>query len=127
MAKLVSHMEQNLEIVLNLADYTSPVFFWTVIELALGVICACLPTLRPIYLQYSRPQASKPGSSTSSYGKSRYVRSRSPDENFGEALTGPRVQTHIEGFPLGRLHEPVESVITVEQGIYSKSSGIGGL
>lgn len=37
-------MEQNLEIVLNLADYTSPVFFWTVIELALGVVCACLPT-----------------------------------------------------------------------------------
>lgn len=127
MTKLVSHMEQNLEIILNLADYTSPVFVWTVIELALGVVCACLPTLRPIYLRYSRPQASKLGSLTISYGKSHYVQSRSPDEDFGEALTGPRVQTHIEGLPLGRLREPDESVITVEQGIYSESSGIGGL
>ena len=29
--------------------YTAPVFFWTNIELSLGVVCACLPILRPIW------------------------------------------------------------------------------
>ncbi|KAI1151046.1 hypothetical protein F4825DRAFT_477484 [Nemania diffusa] len=29
--------------------YTSPVFFWTNIELAVAVVSACLPTLRPIW------------------------------------------------------------------------------
>ncbi|KAH7176184.1 hypothetical protein EDB81DRAFT_633774 [Dactylonectria macrodidyma] len=29
--------------------YTAPVFFWTNIELSLAVVCACLPTLRPIW------------------------------------------------------------------------------
>ena len=31
-------------------DYTSPVFFWTNIEIALSVISACLPMYRPIWL-----------------------------------------------------------------------------
>ncbi|CRK18777.1 hypothetical protein BN1723_002907 [Verticillium longisporum] len=29
--------------------YTAPVFFWTNIELSMAVVCACLPTLRPIW------------------------------------------------------------------------------
>ncbi|KAF1950214.1 hypothetical protein CC80DRAFT_539845 [Byssothecium circinans] len=32
--------------------YTAPVFFWTNIELSLAVVCACLPTLRPIWLHF---------------------------------------------------------------------------
>lgn len=36
--------------------YTGPIFFWTNIELSLGVVCACLPSLRPIWLFfYPRP------------------------------------------------------------------------
>ncbi|KAJ4305489.1 hypothetical protein N0V90_001020 [Kalmusia sp. IMI 367209] len=40
--------------------YTSPVFFWTNIELSLAVISSCLPTLRPIWT-HIRPK--KPTSS----------------------------------------------------------------
>ncbi|KAI3390610.1 hypothetical protein diail_9089 [Diaporthe ilicicola] len=32
--------------------YTAPVFFWTNIELSLAIVCACLPTLRPIYSHF---------------------------------------------------------------------------
>jgi hypothetical protein len=32
-----------------LLDYTAPVFFWTNIEMSMAVVCACLPTLRPIW------------------------------------------------------------------------------
>jgi hypothetical protein len=31
-------------------DYTAPVFFWTNIEMSMAVVCACLPTLRPIWV-----------------------------------------------------------------------------
>ena len=34
------------------ADYTSPVFFWTNIEISLGVITACTPTYRPLWLSW---------------------------------------------------------------------------
>lgn len=33
-------------------DYTAPVFFWTNIELSLAVVCACLPTIRPIWFHF---------------------------------------------------------------------------
>ncbi|KAI7909553.1 hypothetical protein M0657_011795 [Pyricularia oryzae] len=32
--------------------YTAPVFYWTNIELSMAVICACLPTLRPIWTHF---------------------------------------------------------------------------
>ncbi|KAH8842738.1 hypothetical protein MCOR27_003184 [Pyricularia oryzae] len=32
--------------------YTSPVFYWTNIELSMAVVCACLPTLRPIWTHF---------------------------------------------------------------------------
>lgn len=35
-----------------LLDWTSPVFFWTNIELSLAVVSACLPTLRPIWTKF---------------------------------------------------------------------------
>jgi hypothetical protein len=40
-------------------DYTSPVFFWTNIELSLAVISGCLPTLRPIWthLRLKKPSS----------------------------------------------------------------------
>ncbi|ORY11358.1 hypothetical protein BCR34DRAFT_624866 [Clohesyomyces aquaticus] len=47
--------------------YTAPVFFWTNIELSLAVVCACLPTLRPIYLHFFPKPIRE---TTSSYGYS---------------------------------------------------------
>ncbi|KAL1966804.1 hypothetical protein VTN77DRAFT_3769 [Rasamsonia byssochlamydoides] len=54
--------------------YTSPVFFWTTIEMALSVVSACLPTLRPLFTHYFRlspnptNKASLPLNSLSSSG-----------------------------------------------------------
>lgn len=39
---------------LIISDYTSPVYFWTNIEIAVGVITACTPTYRPVYLHWKR-------------------------------------------------------------------------
>lgn len=47
--------------------YTAPVFFWTNIELSLGVVCACLPTLRPIWF-FFYPRASDLKGSSYGYG-----------------------------------------------------------
>lgn len=58
-------------------DYTSPVFFWTNIELSTSVVSACLPTLRPIYIHFKSPPPSNDNSvPLSSYPKlsSRYGR-----------------------------------------------------
>jgi hypothetical protein len=56
-------------------DYTSPVFYWTNIELAMAVVSACLPTLRPLWLHFRpRPQPSSSyelGASKSSGGYSK--------------------------------------------------------
>ncbi|KAL9010705.1 MAG: hypothetical protein Q9173_004387 [Seirophora scorigena] len=37
----------------NNCDYTSSVFFWTNIEIALGVTTACIPTYRPLWLHWN--------------------------------------------------------------------------
>lgn len=51
--------------------YTAPVFFWTNIELSLAIVCACLPTLRPIWLHFfPKPVATQSGSGYG-YGSSR--------------------------------------------------------
>ena len=52
------------------ADYTAPVFFWTNIELSLVIVCACLPTLRPIYLSFF-PKTNTTSSSGYGYESSR--------------------------------------------------------
>ncbi|KAF2260277.1 hypothetical protein CC78DRAFT_473365 [Lojkania enalia] len=52
----------------DMTYYTSPVFFWTNMELSLAVVSACLPTLRPIWT-YFRP--SKP-STARLYGSASY-------------------------------------------------------
>ncbi|KAI8934140.1 hypothetical protein NX059_008895 [Plenodomus lindquistii] len=49
--------------------YTAPVFFWTNIELSLGVVCACLPTLRPIWF-FFYPRTSTQTGSSYAYGSS---------------------------------------------------------
>lgn len=54
--------------------YTAPVFFWTNIELSLAIVCACLPTLRPIWFHYHpRPATTHTGSG---YGSSKTMGTR---------------------------------------------------
>lgn len=50
-------------------DYTAPVFFWTNIELSLAIVCACLPTLRPIWSHFF-PKPAATGTSDYEYGSS---------------------------------------------------------
>ncbi|KAK2041428.1 hypothetical protein LZ31DRAFT_586497 [Colletotrichum somersetense] len=50
--------------------YTTPVFFWTNIELSLAIICACLPTLRPIWVHFF-PEPTSTGRDSYNYGSSR--------------------------------------------------------
>ncbi|KAL6707888.1 hypothetical protein ACN47E_003562 [Coniothyrium glycines] len=49
--------------------YTAPVFFWTNIELSLGVVCACLPTIRPVWF-FFYPRKSTQTGSNYGYGSS---------------------------------------------------------
>ncbi|KAK2610115.1 hypothetical protein N8I77_003570 [Diaporthe amygdali] len=49
--------------------YTAPVFFWTNIELSLAIVCACLPTLRPIYSHFF-PKPMATGNDSYEYGTS---------------------------------------------------------
>ncbi|KAF9693419.1 hypothetical protein EKO04_008653 [Ascochyta lentis] len=59
--------------------YTAPVFFWTNIELSLAIVCACLPTLRPIWFHfYPRPATTHTGSG---YGSSKPTGTR--NSSFG--------------------------------------------
>ncbi|MCJ1439474.1 hypothetical protein MMC27_008868 [Xylographa pallens] len=87
--------------------YTSPVFFWTVIELALAIISACLPTLRPIYTHFNPPPVRTYSKDTSyKLGSSRFGGhpyshtngTESADDDYRLVLTEqePSVQTHIE-------------------------------
>ncbi|KAH6695753.1 hypothetical protein F5X68DRAFT_272976 [Plectosphaerella plurivora] len=61
--------------------YTAPVFFWTNIEMSMAVVCACLPTLRPIWRHlFPKPTATGNSSYELGYGSGRRVtkRSRNP-------------------------------------------------
>lgn len=53
----------------NPTVYTAPVFFWTNIELSLAIVCACLPTLRPIWSHFF-PKPAATGTSDYEYGSS---------------------------------------------------------
>ena len=52
-----------------MADLTSPIFIWNVVEASLTVTSACLPTLRPIFIR--KPQYQGYGSSKYSKNSSR--------------------------------------------------------
>lgn len=67
--------------------YTAPVFFWTNIELSLGVVCACLPTLRPIWFHF-HPREPTTKNSSYGYGSSKLTGSKRQSSfgaNFGSS------------------------------------------
>ena len=125
--KPVKCAERRLRIMLTIADYTSPVFFWTVIELALAVISACLPTLRPIYLHFNPPPAHYRGRSEPyisvgrRYGKNHYGCDDSVSDEFGVPLTErePGVQTRIDTIPNKTPDPSKKSAIMISQTISS--------
>ena len=86
MTRRVSSLRTRIEPLLIIADYTSPVFFWSVIELSLTVISACLPTLGPLVIKYKQTSASKQSDLTPNSGanssRNRYIRSRSNDDGY---------------------------------------------
>ena len=112
----------------NIADYTTPVFLWTVIELSLTVISACLPTLRPIFLRYKettskrRSAATSYKSYTSRYGRSGYERSGSNDRDKESELPviqplDSMVHTHIQKSDTVGADMPREGVIAVQRSV----------
>lgn len=116
-------------------DYTSPVFFWSVIELCLANVSACLPTLRPIFTRHST-LARLPGSrktssydsARSGYSRSHYGRSDPANDEFEVPVLGSMgamgVLTHVQGRQPtsgSETHsdEPEDGVIVVRQKISS--------
>lgn len=117
-------------VVLILGDYTSPIFFWTNIELSLAVISACLPTLRPIWMYLKgTPVLSKASIGLKSYsrfGSNYYRRHRRLSNSFNDyenvnLTTESRVDTHIQAGRPDTTVRPERNVIAVEQDIYSNS------
>ncbi|KXJ86615.1 hypothetical protein Micbo1qcDRAFT_126086 [Microdochium bolleyi] len=67
--------------------YTAPVFYWTNIELSMAVVCACLPTLRPIWFHFY-PKAAATGSSSYEYGYGGRGAANSKRSGTGRHLNG---------------------------------------
>ncbi|KAI4665809.1 uncharacterized protein J4E88_000931 [Alternaria novae-zelandiae] len=82
--------------------YTAPVFFWTNIELSLGVVCACLPTLRPIWFYFYPREATQTGSSYG-YGSSGH--------GFGSsALNGTTKSTTFGGKLVRKPYQEIDEI-----------------
>ncbi|OAL47140.1 hypothetical protein IQ07DRAFT_130494 [Pyrenochaeta sp. DS3sAY3a] len=79
--------------------YTAPVFFWTNIELSLGVVCACLPTLRPIWFFFYPRQATQTGSG---YGYGSSGMNGTKGSSFGANL-GRKPYQEIDEVELTRV------------------------
>ena len=121
--------------ILTSSDYTSPVFFWINIELALGVVCACLPTLRPIWLNMKQTsfssKSSIPLSSYSGHGSRQSSKkhqriSDTSDEQGDVYLTKTsRVDTHIQAGKRDMSEQPEGHVITIQQHMSTESTSRG--
>ncbi|MCJ1358216.1 MAG: hypothetical protein MMC33_008215 [Icmadophila ericetorum] len=114
--------------------YTSPVFFWINIELALGVVASCLPTLRPIWLQLKPPSPTSKGSMqlssysgfSSRYSKKHHRMSDTQDDHDNINLTSTStVDTHIQAGPQHPPRQLDEHVINVEQQMSTESRRLG--
>ncbi len=125
--RLVSFTPVQIRQSLSPEDYTTPVFIWSVIELALAVVSACLPTLRPIYLRYmTNPRTPESGVKeyksfgSSGYGRHPYGRSGSKSDDYEiPVLTNMEaaVLTNIKGSDAENPDLPQEGAIVVHQSI----------
>ena len=112
-------------------DYTSPVFFWTNIEISLGVVSACLPTLRPLWTHYSKSKSSTTSAiPMKAYFKRRYrqfedISLSTSNEHVEATLTNDSgVGTCIEADRIDPSIESMGNAISVEQ-VFPKSQPIG--
>jgi hypothetical protein len=95
--------------------YTAPVFFWTNIELSLAIVCACLPTLRPIWFHF-RPRQATTKNSTSGYGSSKFTGTKN-HSSFGAKYGHSRKPyKEIDEVELTKYDHEQASSITTETG-----------
>ncbi|KAF1849777.1 uncharacterized protein K460DRAFT_3527 [Cucurbitaria berberidis CBS 394.84] len=85
--------------------YTAPVFFWTNIELSLGIVCACLPTLRPIWLYFYPRQVSKTGTG---YGYGSSGMNGTKNSSFGGSLVRTPYK-ELDEMELTRIEHPPQT------------------
>jgi hypothetical protein len=93
--------------------YTAPVFFWTNIELSLAIVCACLPTLRPIWFHF-RPRQPTTKNSSTGYGSSKLSGTKH-HSSFGTKYSNSRKPyKEIDELELTRYDHEQASTITAE-------------
>lgn len=105
------HLAQPLQTWLTLSrcsfiDYTAPVFYWTNIELSMAVVCACLPTLRPIWFHFY-PKAELSGNKSYEYGYGANA-SRSSRKTGGGGGMGTGTGRNTRSTPYREIDEDVE-------------------
>ncbi|KAI2625151.1 hypothetical protein GGS21DRAFT_531535 [Xylaria nigripes] len=95
-ARLVQLLEVNSQYLFFFYDetyYTSPAFFWANIELAIAVLSACLPTLKPI-LSVFFPPAPKRQPTTDYYIEITDRNSRKADDSSAEVKDSVQMESY---------------------------------
>ncbi|KAM3074407.1 hypothetical protein ACMFMG_002786 [Clarireedia jacksonii] len=72
--------------------YTSPVFFWANIELSSAIMCACLPTYRPLWLRLTK----SPQTNAESVQLSSFNRMKNSKNTYGSSKSGSRGLSSLE-------------------------------
>ncbi len=95
-------------------DRVSPVFICTLIEASLTVVCACLPTLRPIFIQGFRQLGSgdkdnKDSSGSSALKGSGVRANRHPNHPDYEMMRNSHQDTDDQSFMASVTKNPVDT------------------
>ena len=119
---LKSHPYASPEVTDIGADYTTSTLYWSSIESSLSVLCACLPTMRPLFSSKIRHSKDRSYSSNPSYIPVWRSKARRMEEGELESLhsiTGLRkesihradvsVDTRVTAVPLELLRQPESS------------------
>ncbi|KAJ6036380.1 hypothetical protein N7540_000659 [Penicillium herquei] len=127
-ARLVSFIQCDTVLIAHYNDetyYTSGVFVWTVIELVMAVVSACLPTLRPLFMMGKKEPSAQYPSDYSDRRKMKYGWMGSADSqsvDFGDHF----IESQSRDLPL--VHSQTEWVPSFdkrpgsEDGIYIEQS-----
>ena len=115
-AKTLSDAQLKIAERVDFAWYASLSFMWSSIEVNVGIICACIPTLRPLVARLtprlirdtSSPQSSRPSPKVAQ------------GDGWGQALYGPEEKSGIDNAPpavpaASRSHGPLHSGIKGSQ------------
>ncbi|KAJ5523591.1 hypothetical protein N7513_013135 [Penicillium frequentans] len=131
-ARLVSFVQCDTVLIEHYNDetyYTSGVFVWTVVELVMAVISACLPTLRPLFMrskknatpdypEYPRQYGSSYGSGKSGRRSGYMLSVDTHQDDFDmpamASQDAPGVQIQIQRSSFDDRQEPTDGVIHVQ-------------